>query len=412
MAHRPLISFILATHNRADVLLHTLDQLRARRPARHEHEILVVDNASTDRTSECVRRLKPEVQLLELDRNRGSCAKGLALPHATGEYVVFLDDDSYPLGDSVQHMVRHFQDDPALGAAGFMVRLPDGRQECSALPNVFVGCGVGFRRDILNMVGGLDTSYFMQAEEYDLSFRLIRAGYDVRTFDDLRVLHLKSTSSRDGKRTIFYDVRNNLTLAATYLPSPWHREFMRDWTQRYCWLARDLQADHAYQDGRALGLLRGYYRRFARPAWRLDEQTVRTTFGIDLITSKMSALSDEGFWKVLFAGLGKNIWPYFRAARQAGIEVAAVMDDDFARSDRTYRGAPVITCDEGLTLQADAIIVSNSSPVHARQTEQQLRRRTDLPIHRWHGRYEFERESELTIDHGLTAQRSIRSSAS
>ncbi len=392
----PLISFILATHNRARVLLNTLKRIAACGLAPREYEILVVDNCSTDGTAELVRKHVPGVRVIALERNRGSCAKGLAVPHARGEFVVFLDDDSYPLDGSIRHMVRHFEQNPSLGAAGFIVHLPDGTQECSALPNVFVGCGVGFRRAVLNTVGGLDVSYFMQAEEYDLSFRLIQAGYQVTTFDDLHVMHLKSPAARSGRQKVLYDTRNNLTLAATYLPAPWLREYLRDWRQRYGWLARLGDVDRAFQDGCFLGLARGYYRRWTRPQVRLSDETTRRLFGIDLIESAMARLAAQRNARILFADLGKNIFPYYRAATMSGLQIVAILDDRFAGDDRRYRGIPIVDRAQGLGLRAGAIVVSNSSPIHARITELELRAKTDLPVYRWHGRFDFEPSGNLS----------------
>lgn len=397
-APQPLISFILATHNRARVLLHTLQRIAACGLAPQEYEILVVDNCSTDGTAELIRRHVPGARLIALERNRGSCAKGLAVPHARGEFVVFLDDDSYPLAGSIRHMVRHFEQDSLLGAAGFVVRLPDGTRECSALPNVFVGCGVGFRRAVLNAVGGLDVSYFLQAEEYDLSFRLIQAGCSVRTFDNLHVMHLKSPAARSGGQKVFYDTRNNLILAATYLPAPWHREYLRDWRQRYGWLARLADANREFQDGCVLGLARGYYRRWTRPQLRLRDKTARHIFGIDLIESAMARLAAQRSAHILFADLGKNIFPYYRAATMSGLQIVGIMDDRFAVDDRRYRGIPIVDRTRGLRLSASAIVVSNSSPIHARITELELRAKTDLPVYRWHGRFDFEPPGDLTLE--------------
>ena len=395
-APEPLITFILATHNRVNVLLHTLERITACGLTPREYEILVVDNCSTDGTAELVRRRIPGARLLVLERNRGSCAKGLAVPYARGEFVVFLDDDSYPLTGSIRNMVRHFEQDPSLGAAGFVVRLPDGTRECSALPNVFVGCGVGFRRAVLNAVGGLDVSYFMQAEEYDLSFRLIQAGYSVRTFDNLHVMHLKSPAARSGRQKVFYDTRNNLILAATYLPAPWHREYLRDWRQRYGWLARLADADREFQDGCVLGLARGYYRRWTKPQLRLRDKTTRHIFGINLIESAMARLVAKRCARILLADLGKNIFPYYRAATMSGVQIVAIMDDRFAGDDRRYRGIPIVDRARGLRLDANAIVVSNSSPIHARITELELCAKTDLPVYRWHGRFDFEPPGDLT----------------
>ncbi|MCH8969418.1 MAG: glycosyltransferase, partial [Planctomycetes bacterium] len=79
-APEPLITFILATHNRASVLLHTLERIAACGLAPREYEILIVDNCSTDGTAELIRRHVSGARLIVLERNRGSCAKGLAVP--------------------------------------------------------------------------------------------------------------------------------------------------------------------------------------------------------------------------------------------------------------------------------------------------------------------------------------------
>jgi len=73
-------------------------------------------------------------------------------------------------------MMKHFDANPRLGAAVFTITLPDGSRECSAYPNVFIGCGTGFRRTALEQVGGLPADFFMQAEEYDLSLAVGRGG--------------------------------------------------------------------------------------------------------------------------------------------------------------------------------------------------------------------------------------------
>ena len=194
------VSFVLATHNRRAITLDTLNNLLTTGRPTSPFEVIVVDNASTDGTAQAVRTQFPTVTLLAEAQNLGSCAKALGVDRAAGRFVVFLDDDSYPRPGTIDRMIEHFEADPQLAAAGFRVHLPDGREECSAFPDVFIGCGVGFRASALSEVGGLDRALFMQAEEYDLSFRLINAGYQVRTFDDLHVDHLKTPCARRSNR--------------------------------------------------------------------------------------------------------------------------------------------------------------------------------------------------------------------
>ncbi len=82
----------------------------------------------------------------------------------------------------------------------------------------------------------------------------------------------------------------------------------------------------------------------------------------------------------------------------SGLQIVAIMDDRFAGDDRRYRGIPIVNRTRGLRLRANAIVVSNSSPIHARITELELRAKTDLPVYRWHGRSDFEPPGDLTLE--------------
>ena len=160
---QPRISFILATHNRREVLLHTLERVQEYGLERRAFEVIVVDNASSDGTATAVRDRFPDVVLPALPRNLGSCAKALAIDSAKGEYVVFLDDDSFPRAGSVERMIETFEDDSQLAAAGFVVHLPDGSEECSAFPNVLIVCGAGLRRSAPWHGGRRDVALCMHA---------------------------------------------------------------------------------------------------------------------------------------------------------------------------------------------------------------------------------------------------------
>jgi hypothetical protein len=69
--------------------------------------------------------------------------------------------------------------------------------------------------------------------------------------------------------------------------------------------------------------------------------------------------------RVLFVDLGKNILPFWLAAQACGIEIVAIADRNLGKASRRYRGIPIVTDDLARTLEFDAAIVSNLSPVHA-----------------------------------------------
>lgn len=380
---RPTVSFVIASHNRKDVLLATLQRICGGRRTRGDHEVIVVDNRSVDGTAEAVRLAFPNVILLCKSSNLGSCAKAFGVDRARGEYVVFLDDDSHPAAGSVDRMIRHFQADPRLGAAGFRVFLPDGREECSAFPNVFIGCGVGFRAAALREVGGLDRTLFMAAEEYDLSFRLIQAGWRVKTFDDIHVDHLKTVQGRRGARPIYHDTRNNLLVAARYLDQPLWSEVRRDWMQRYRWLAGAERRILVHLRASLIGRLMAARdrRRFVR--WRLGPDAVETLFRFRFVNEHMRRLASRGIERIVFADLGKNVLAFHRAARDTGLDVLAIGDDRFFAPGRRYRGIPIVPLSRALGLRADAAVVSNTSPVHAARTARAIANLVNMETHCW-----------------------------
>jgi len=392
MVTTPKVSFVISTRNRCDVLLSTLAHVQRCGLPADEFDIHVVDNASTDGTAARVREQFPTVHLIASNRNGGSVAKNLALPNALGRYIVFLDDDSFPAPGAIARMIRHFEDDPQLGAATFTVELPDGSQECSAYPDVFIGCGVGLRRRALRLVGGLPDDFFMQAEEYDLSLRLLDGGWKVRRFEDLLVHHLKTPRARISSRTMRLDVRNNLYLILRHFPRRWVLPYGWDWMRRYAWIA----ASKGHTGPFVHGLIEGFLRSAVRPKRRAVSEEAFEQFAKLDATKRLLSLSlgerlGEGMERpataestdtqsphltspqgegpegkrVLLIDCGKNIHAYWRACLDLGITVVAIADPKLAAPGRRYRSVLIVDDAAARQLKYDAAIIANLSPVHA-----------------------------------------------
>ena len=373
----PRVSFVIATHNRRDVLLHTLGHVESCGLGEAEFEVLVVDNASTDGTCEAVRRNFPRARLLARPTNRGPCAKNAALAEARGEFVVFLDDDSYPRPGSLRVMIEHFEADALLGAAVFTITLPDGSRECSAYPDVCIGCGTGFRRQALLDVGGLPEDFFMAAEEYDLSLRLLDTGWKVCAFDDLHVTHLKTPASRFPGRVARLDARNNLLLAARYFPHDWRLVYASEWLERYRLMAIASGHRAAFWAGALEGIAR---------AVATEHRPIRAA------AFEQFARIEETYWRmhdhrqrlwlrrVLFVDLGKNILAYRLAAARCGLEIVGIADARLGGRGLTFRGIPVLSDSEAAAQKFEATIISNLSPVHAAQRRMAWQRFDSRPV--------------------------------
>ncbi|HVT87481.1 MAG TPA: glycosyltransferase [Tepidisphaeraceae bacterium] len=374
---QPIVSFVISTHNRREVLRSTLRRVQECGLAPDQFEVLVVDNASSDSTAVAVAREFPTVHVMALDRNMGPCSKNLAIEEAKGEYIVFLDDDSYPLPGSIERMISHFRNNETLGAAIFTVTLPDGSHECCAYPDVFIGCGTGFRRQALAEVGGLPTDFFMAAEEYDLSLRLLDAGWDIRSFNDLHVIHMKTPASRSPWRLMRLDTRNNFLIATRYFPPECTSIFTWDWMVRYYRIAAKRNQRTAFVAGLGQGMMRMFRKGHRKP---VSDDTFDRFARVTQIQEELQAATDQlGLKSVLFIDYGKNILPYWDAAMNLKLEIVGIADRRL-RGCGKYRGIPVIGDAEAVRLQFDAAIITTSSPVHAAERAAQWRRFDQRPV--------------------------------
>src|SRR5256884_8434225 len=124
-----VISILIVSFNTAPELVACLESL-ARCAAALPHEIIVVDNGSSDGSVEAVQQRFPAVQVIANQENLGfSKANNQALPLARGEYVLFLNPDSEMQPGTLERMLAELAGVPERGAVG-----PRGRKVPEFLP--------------------------------------------------------------------------------------------------------------------------------------------------------------------------------------------------------------------------------------------------------------------------------------
>ena len=118
----PLISVVICTRNRAQLLERALASVADQEFARKDYEILVVDNGSTDRTQEVVNQFQDTRYLHE--EQVGLCiARNTGWRAAKGRYVAFFDDDAIALPGWLAAIKDGFTSAPPLvGVIGGPVR--------------------------------------------------------------------------------------------------------------------------------------------------------------------------------------------------------------------------------------------------------------------------------------------------
>ena len=122
----PRTSLIISTWNGRHLLESCLPRLlRAVEQAGGDHEVIVVDDGSSDDTLEFVRRDFPQVRLLALRRNlRFAGANNAAARAAKGEILVFLNNDMLVAPGFLRPLLRHFEDPTVFAATAHLQMAP------------------------------------------------------------------------------------------------------------------------------------------------------------------------------------------------------------------------------------------------------------------------------------------------
>jgi GT2 family glycosyltransferase/tetratricopeptide (TPR) repeat protein len=211
-------SILILTYNQ---LAHTKACLES--IARHTpepHELILVDNGSTDGTREYLReyaRQHERVSVIANRTNLGFAAgnnQGLTL--ATGRQVLLLNNDTVVTPGWLRNMLKVLRDHPQTGVVGPRSNRVLGRQQVDAvgyksldeLPafavgwsekhagesrvaNRVVGCCLLARREVMDAVGGLDEQFGSgNFEDDDFCIRAHLAGFETRIADDSFVHHV------------------------------------------------------------------------------------------------------------------------------------------------------------------------------------------------------------------------------
>lgn len=106
----PLVSAIIPTHNRAEMLARAIRSVQSQT---YPHlEIIVVDDASQDNTREVAESFSdPRIRYIRHDTNRGgSAARNTGIRVATGEFIAFLDDDDEWEPEKTEEQLKVLQD--------------------------------------------------------------------------------------------------------------------------------------------------------------------------------------------------------------------------------------------------------------------------------------------------------------
>jgi GT2 family glycosyltransferase len=229
------MAVVVVSYNTRDLLSRCLDSILAERPPR----VVVVDNASSDASSEMVAGRFPSVTLLSNTTNIGfGQAANQGIRACAAAYVLLLNCDTVVLPGALEALSDYLDQHPRAAVIGPRLLNPSGSNQasersfptpldlaldwshaydlvgCTPLRDLFartrpqdrahqvawiVGAALGIRRAAFETVSGFDRSFFMYFEEVDLCYRLRRAGWDIHFAPVASVMHVGGASTRQQR---------------------------------------------------------------------------------------------------------------------------------------------------------------------------------------------------------------------
>lgn len=207
------VSIVIVTHNSQTTLERCLASLHGSL-ADIDHELMVVDNASSDGSTEMVRRHYPDAVVIANEKNRGfAAACNQAVQETEGEFLLFVNPDVQIDPGSAQSMMALIRNDHEAGAITPRMRNLDGsfQPTCRRLPTIYnllfsrgsvlsrlIGARhiytlpdyaettaveavaatvLLIRHSLFGRMKGFDERFFMYMEDTDLCYRLRAMGY-------------------------------------------------------------------------------------------------------------------------------------------------------------------------------------------------------------------------------------------
>lgn len=202
-----------------------------------DSEIFVVDNHSKDDSVGYITHRFRNVTVIDCNHNLGFArANNIAIRCSEGEYVLLLNPDTIVCEDTIEKCIAFMDTHPKAGGAGVLMFNPDGTYApesrrglptpltsfykmsglCSRFPNsrtlgryymgylpwdepakidIVSGAFCLLRRKALDQIGCLDEDFFMYGEDIDLSYRLLKGGFD-NWYLPYPILHYKGESTQ------------------------------------------------------------------------------------------------------------------------------------------------------------------------------------------------------------------------
>lgn len=238
------IAIIIITYNRpADMLALAMNIEKLSSKKELLEEIIIVNNNSTE-SYDAVKSFIQEnpstpFKLIESKENLGvSRGRNFAIDQSKAPILVLIDDDAeFQDTDALKRINEAVIENPLAGILAMKILYFQNSQfQLNAFPHksfekrkhlqsfdtyYFAGCGNIIVKEAFDIAGPFPTDFFYGMEEYDLSYRILDAGYTIKYIANIVLLHKESPEGRQTKSDKLRGMWVNKTKVAwRYLPMP------------------------------------------------------------------------------------------------------------------------------------------------------------------------------------------------
>lgn len=252
------VSFITVTMNSRDIIEPLLHSFFETIGKGINYEYFVVDNCSTDGTTDYIETKYPEVKLVKTDRVKGFAENNnIAIKRANGKIIALINPDIVFLPGSVESILHYMEEHPHIGLVGPLLLNKDYSVQDSArrfldiktaylrlltmgndkapvkrirqylksydpacesqTVDWVIGAAMFVRKKALETVGLLDEKFFLYIEDQDWCFQMQKMGWKVVYFTKAKFIHdhQRSSAKKINRKTlwhvqsIFYFLRKN-----------------------------------------------------------------------------------------------------------------------------------------------------------------------------------------------------------
>jgi len=241
---RPELSIIIVSYNVCHLLLDCIQSVIDTTTG-VDYEIIVVDNASADRSVDAVKELFPHIKVIANDRNVGFAqANNQGFDESEGDFLLLLNPDTAVKPGAIKCVLEFMKNTPDAGMAACRLLNGDGSLQKSIRPfptikehlsralfierllyrqfwkktyyqsaplevDYCTGAFMMVRRAALGDMPLLSPEFFMYAEEKDLAFRLREKGWKTYFVPFGEITHLAEQSAHQVALQMFLELQRS-----------------------------------------------------------------------------------------------------------------------------------------------------------------------------------------------------------